>query len=169
LKIVVDAHATRGYLVNQEATSFNPKPQENVMARLSKHGEEIGRVYFTTSVRAYMSDGTILQNDGTGWKVRGKSSDIRKAYADQVEKQNAVLSQRPCFNAYRKELRNLTGIGKAWKLHSAIQVLGDDVDGIWSECCDGYGDNVHASVDEVARLVRLYNNAVAEKRETLYA
>ncbi|NTU52267.1 MAG: hypothetical protein HGA97_00910 [Chlorobiaceae bacterium] len=54
----------------------------------------------------------------------------------------------------------VAGLGKAWKLHAAIQLLGDDVDGIWSECCDGFGDNVHADVDEIAELVRLYAAAL---------
>jgi hypothetical protein len=53
-------------------------------------------------------------------------------------------------------------MGKAWKLQAAIELLGDDVDGIWSEVCDGYGDNVHASVEEIEHLVKLYNDSVHE-------
>jgi hypothetical protein len=36
------------------------------------------------------------------------------------------------------------------------------LDGIWSEVCDGYGDNVHASVEEIEHLVKLYNDSVHE-------
>lgn len=137
------------------------------MARLSKHGEEIGRVFFTTRTRAYMSDGTILENAGNGWKVCAKTSDPKQAFESQRAKQQSLLAARPCLAEYRKELRDIAGMSKAWKLHTAIQFLGDDVDGIWSECCDGYGDNVHASVDEISKLVRLYNNAFNERVDAI--
>jgi hypothetical protein len=42
----------------------------------------------------------------------------------------------------------------------------DDIDGVWSEACDGYGDNVHADIDEIAKLCRLYEAAMRE-RESL--
>jgi hypothetical protein len=38
----------------------------------------------------------------------------------------------------------------------------DDCDGVWSEACDGYGDNVSADVDEVAQLCALYKLALSE-------
>jgi hypothetical protein len=31
-------------------------------------------------------------------------------------------------------------------------MMPDDCDGVWSECCDGYGDNIRADVDDVAKL-----------------
>ena len=40
----------------------------------------------------------------------------------------------------------------------------DDPDGVWSEACDGYGDNISADVDEVAALCELYKLAENEQR-----
>ena len=131
------------------------------MAKLSAHGTEIGRVMFTTYAKAYMSDGVVLKNaGGSGWKIHGRIKEgvtPTQAYENQKRHQEQYLAQRPEVAAYRKELHKLAGIGKAWKLHTAISLLGNDVDGIWSEVCDGYSDNVHADVDEISHLVQLYN------------
>ena len=138
------------------------------MAKLSAHGKEIGRVTFTTFAKAYMADGAILKNSGDGWKRYAKVKDgitPQQAYERQLRAQEEFLAARPCMAAYRKELHAMAGLGKAWKLHTAIQLLGDDVDGIWSEACDGYGDNVHADVDDVANLARLYSAAMEEQAE----
>jgi len=136
------------------------------MATLSKHGTEIGRITFTDYVKSYRSDGTVLKNAGFGWKLSGKvkaGSNIHAVYQKAVEHQKEYLAQRPAWAAYRKELHSLAGMGKAWKLHSCVTLMYDDVDGVWSEACDGYGDNVHADVDEIAELCRLYESAIREK------
>ncbi len=138
------------------------------MAKLSAHGSEVGRVYFTTFAKAYMADGKILKNSGSGWKLFGKCKEgisPLQAYQSQKEKQEAFLDARPCLKQYRKALLDLAGLKNAWKLHAAIDLLGDDIDGIWSETCDGYGDNIHADCDEIAELVRLYKAVVEEKTE----
>ncbi len=133
------------------------------MSKLSAHGQEIGRINFTTYSKAYFQDGTILRNSGFGWKIFGKcKADPQEVYQNALAQHKDFISKRPGLAKYHKALHSLAGMGKAWKLHTAIQMLGDDVDGIWSEACDGYGDNVHASVEEVQHLVNLYAAAVRE-------
>lgn len=135
------------------------------MARVSAHGQEIGTVYLTASAKRYMSDGAILVNGGFGWKLERRVKagvDPRDAFNRQVEHQKAMLAQLPANAAYRKELHELAGIGKRWKLHMAVGLMPDDPDGVWSEACDGYGSNVHADIDEVSQLCRLYVAAQAE-------
>ena len=48
----------------------------------------------------------------------------------------------------------------------AVTMMPDDADGVWSEACDGYGDNVHADVDDVAKLCALYRTALAASPAT---
>ena len=133
------------------------------MAKLSAHGKEIGRINYTTCSKAYMQDGTILKNSGFGWKVFGKCKiNPQEVYEKALTQHKDFIGKRPCLAAYRTHLHALAGMGKAWKLQAAIELLGDDVDGIWSEVCDGYGDNVHASVEEIEHLVKLYNDSVHE-------
>jgi hypothetical protein len=36
---------------------------------------------------------------------------------------------------------------------------------VWSEACDGYGDNVSADVEDCVELCRLYRAALEESEE----
>lgn len=56
-------------------------------------------------------------------------------------------------------------MGKSARLHMMVSMMPEDCDGVWSEACDGYGDNVHADLDEIADLCSLYRVAMAEKAE----
>lgn len=133
------------------------------MAKLSAHGKEVGRINYTTYAKAYMQDGVILKNEGHGWKVYGKCKFTpQEVYENALDHYNKFLIARPCLAAYRDYLHDLAGMGKAWKLHAAVTMLGDDIDGIWSEACDGYVDNVRASVEEIKHLVDLYNQVRQE-------
>ena len=137
------------------------------MAKISAHGAIIGTVdYATWSVR-YMSDGKILINKGHGWKIGGKVKDgatPAQALAKRQEKLTAKLAACPAYAAYRKLLHDACGLGKRWKLQMAITVMPDDADGVWSEACDGYGDNVSLDVGEVAQLCAAYKLAEAEAK-----
>jgi hypothetical protein len=142
------------------------------MAKCSAHGKEIGTLFFGTTAKRYMSDGKILRNYGFGWKLAlGKIKPelahlspealFIRARSHQAE----WLSAHPAAAAYQKELHGAAGVSKRWKLHAAIQMMPDDPDGVWSECCDGYGDNVHADLDDIVTLCRLFKAAEAESKE----
>jgi hypothetical protein len=142
------------------------------MAKLSAHGPEIGRIVYTTYTKAYFYDGKILKNSGFGWKLHGKVKagfDPVTVFTDKKAHQESFLASHPALAAYRKELHSLAGMGKAWKLHATIQMMPDDPDGVWSETCDGYGDNVHADIDEVSKLCDLYHAAMREAQESKQA
>jgi len=137
------------------------------MAKLSAHGSEIGTIYYVTTAKRYMSDGVVLKNHGFGWKIHGKIKPIRSpqtAFANAKLLLEEHLSKFPSYAAYRKELHAMAGLSKRWKLHAAVSMMPDDADGVWSETCDGYGDNVSADVDEVAHLCMLYKLAVDESK-----
>jgi hypothetical protein len=139
------------------------------MAKLSAHGRtEIGTLYSLRSAKRYMSDGTVLKNHGFGWKVHGKLKPgiaPIEAFESAKRKQSETLLARPMFAAYRAELHAMTGMCNRWKLHAAVELMPDDCDGVWSEACDGYGDNVHADVDEIRKLCQLYKSALKESQE----
>jgi hypothetical protein len=138
------------------------------MAKVSAHGTEIGTVHFTTKAKRYMSDGTVLKNIGFGWKISGKVKagfTPEQAFQAQADKSRAFRAENPAYAAYRAALHDMAGMSKRWKLHAAIEMMPDDADGVWSECCDGYCDNVHADIDEVSELCRLYLAARSEMNE----
>ena len=138
------------------------------MAKLSAHGVEIGRIEYLTNAKAYMSDGKILKNYGQGWKVYGRCKPgitPEQAFSNAAERQRNFHDVRPDFCAYRAMLRNLAGLSKRWKLHTAIQMMPDDPDGVWSEACDGYGDNISADLDDIVKACELYKAAMREQDE----
>lgn len=138
------------------------------MAKVSVHGETIGTLYYTTKAKRFMSDGTVLKNIGFGWKIGGRAKagvDIRTLYETMKAKQADTMARRPMLAKYRAALHDLAGMDKRWKLHLAVQMMPEDPDGVWSECCDGYGDNVHADLDELVELCRLYKAATEESAD----
>lgn len=138
------------------------------MAKLSAFGRtEIGTVYKLTSARRYMTDGTVLRNGGFGWKVAGKVKPgftPKEAYERAAASQTRALAENPAYSAYYKALHDMAGMSKRWQLHAAIELMPEDCDGVWSECCDGYGDNVSADIDEISELCRLYLAALEENK-----
>ncbi len=129
------------------------------MAKISAHGAIIGTVEYMTHAKRYMSDGVILKNFGFGWKLAGRVKpgiDPRDAYGRSAAHLEQQLTEKPEAACYRRELHSLAGLSKRWKLHTAVQMMPDDPDGVWSEACDGYGDNIHADVDEIVHLCALY-------------
>ncbi len=135
------------------------------MARLSKHGGEVGRIHYATSTRAYMSDGSVLKNIGTGWTLLGKV----KAGINPVDAFNAAqqrhtekLARLPALAKYRKAMHDAAPLSKRWKLSLAMDMMPGDYDGIWSTCCDNYGGNLDLSVDDIRRLCILRDAANIE-------
>jgi hypothetical protein len=106
-----------------------------------------------------MSDRVILVNYGQGWKLGPKLKaefTPQEAFANQMKKQVEYLAANPEIAAYRKALHDIAGMSLRWKLDMSISMMPDDSDGVWSECCDGYGDNVHADHDEIECLCLLH-------------
>jgi hypothetical protein len=138
------------------------------MAKLSVHGQEIGRITALTSVKAYFSDGKILKNIGFGWKLHAtvkQGIDPNYAYEKAVTRQNDFFEGKPALKEYKKALHSLAGVNKRWKLHQTITLMYDDADGVWAECCNGYSENVHAGIDEISELCNLYAEALNEMKE----
>lgn len=138
------------------------------MARISAHGDIVGTIDYVRQSKRYMSDGVILKNAGFGWKLAGKVKpgfDILEVYQKAKANHDALLEKRPALAAFRAAAHDACGLSKRWKLIAAIELMPDDADGVWSEACDGYGDNVYLSVDEVSELCRLYQACVAEGKE----
>ena len=132
------------------------------MAKLSAHGKEIGRIEGLTRTRAYFSDGKILRNDGFGWKLFAKFKpdvDPVEGFARAKAAFETKLKDNPAAAEYRRQLHDLACVSKRWKLHAAVTMMPDDPDGVWSEACDGYGDNISADLDEIVSLCRAYKVA----------
>ncbi len=137
------------------------------MAKLSARGRGlVGEIKGATWTKRYMDDGTILKNNGFGWKVHGHVKvgfTVEQAVDRAIQKQDQHLAANPAFAAYRKALIASCGLSKRWKLQTAISTCFDDSDAVWSEACDGYGDNVNLDHTETHKLCELFKAALAEK------
>lgn len=135
------------------------------MAKLSAHGGEIGRVEYAKFVKAYRVDGTILRNTGFGWKEYGK---VKAGVTPQIALQHAREAQQaryalnPAYARFVKALIGAAGITKRWQLYTAIELMPDDPDGVWSTMDD---EGMSLGVDEVVELCRLYKAALDEAGE----
>ena len=136
------------------------------MAKLSANGTEIGTLEFVQSKRRYMSNGYILENKGFGWKRWGKVKPDytpQQAFERAKARQEEALAKRPASKAYRDAIFQWP-VSKRWKITMAFQLLGDDVDGVWSELAEGY-DRIDVTIDDVIELARLRAAAIAEGKE----
>lgn len=140
------------------------------MAKLSSHGRIIGSIEYSTYTIRYMEDGHILKNAGFGWKLYKKvKADYTPSQVYQIRNQSQIefLNNNPHTKNFLNALHRTCGLTKRWKLYSAIELMYDDPDGVWSEVCDSYEDNIHASIEEIVNLCGLYVLAVEESKNRI--
>ena len=61
------------------------------------------------------------------------------------------------FHSYIAALRDVVGLEKRWMLHTAITIMPEDGDGVWSEMTDhsgSYGDSY--DLDDIWKACRAY-------------
>lgn len=138
------------------------------MATLRAHKGEVSRIETVRWTRVFCADGTVLKNDGFGYKLDGR---IKPGFTPQSAAQswqskiNAKLAPRPAYRAYRELMLDVP-LSIRWKLRAALELMPNDPDGVWSEACDGY-DNVDLSLDEVVQYCRAYLTMEAEAKELM--
>lgn len=141
------------------------------MAKLKAHGYELDRREYPAQRVAVMSDGHIMRDYGSGWKLwkKLKPGIDAKDYAKRIRAQ--YDAHPPVFHAYVKALMDATDIKHRSFLHEAVRLMPTDPDGVWSEFNDfWYGNEV--DLDDCVKLCRLYQEAIRESelaRETAAA
>ena len=139
------------------------------MAKLAVHGEIVGTIEGITNAIRYMSDGHILRNTGTGWKLYKQCKPgitPIEAYEKRLAHMDKFRQERPAAAAYAAMIRATCGISKRFKLHSAIQMMPDDPDEVWATVCDTYEyDAIGADLDEIVALCAAYRAAMVEAEQ----
>ena len=124
------------------------------MAKLSAHGIELWREERMDGRKAYMADGKILRNTGSGWKLHGNwkpGVNVREA----VERQKARYEAKPAeYHAYIAALKDAAPIDQRYNLHTAISLMPNDPDGVWSSL-EGYCGNDY-DLDDLVKACRAY-------------
>lgn len=137
------------------------------MAKLSAHGIEVGRIEFATKNMAWFSDGKVLENRGFGWKISGKIKagfTPESAYRTTLEKQKEFLDARPMRAEYTKLLLEIP-LSIRWKVLSALDLMGDDIDGVWSTLDDDYDTRGRFALEDIQELLAANKAAAQEFRD----
>ena len=123
------------------------------MARLKSHGRELDRREYAAFRVAVMSDGNVMRNVGSGWKLWKKV----KAGVDPVhyakETRKKYNSHPQVFHEYIEALSNTVPLEKRWELHTMISHMPEDPDGVWAHFDDRH---LHLDIKECIQLCRLY-------------
>lgn len=110
------------------------------MACLSKHGRELLRIKTLTANVAYMEDGNVLRNYcGGGWKLWKRVKE-GVSPVELSEKRRASLAEdetrRPDYVRFKRQFHDQVPTNLRGLVLEAIKLLGNDIDGLWSELND---------------------------------
>jgi hypothetical protein len=124
------------------------------MARLSAHGVELARRETPTGCITVMADGQIMRNQGFGWKLwkRTKPGVNPVEYARKFNERTAAIM--PEIRDYIKALMNACDLEHRVRLHTAISLMPQDPDGVWSEFDDYSGYSL--DLDDICRACQAY-------------
>ena len=137
------------------------------MATLSKHGDFV-IVDFLWHRSAFCEDREVLRNYGSGWRVFGhikSGASHRVVAADKAAARDKLYAQRPCLSELRRQVEGLCpGRAKREYLRSALDLLHDDVDGLYSTLTE-HPINLDVDLADVAELARWFDLAREEGRQ----
>ncbi len=127
------------------------------MAKLSAHGTELARRETPTARIAVMSDGQIMRNWGAGWKLWKKLKpgvDAHEYARKFDERTKAILPQ---VQMYIDALIDACDLEHRGRLHTAISLMPQDPDGVWSEFDDGSGWSGYSiDLEDIIKACRMY-------------
>jgi hypothetical protein len=121
------------------------------MARLNEHGTDLARTEYSDCRVAVMSDGSVLRNQGTGWK-RWKRVKPGVDPVNYAAKMRAAYDVRPAeFHSYIRALAAACDLAHRGQLNALVEQMPEDPDAVWSMFDDpGY----ELQIEDVARCCR---------------
>ena len=122
------------------------------MACLSKNGTELARFNQLKASYSIRSNGEVLKNDGFGWKVlRLKEGITVENFRARLEEIESKLSQP--YRIYRAAVQSEFPLPVRWQYLTLRDLLGDDIDGIYSDLQD---QQIYTDLDTLQELHDLY-------------
>jgi len=131
------------------------------MATLSKNGRELARFDQLKTSYSIRSNGKVLRNDGFGWKVcHLKDGWTAETFRARLEETEAKLSTP--YRVYRAAVQSEFPLPVRWQYLTLRDLLGDDLDGIYSDLQDRH---IYTDLDTLRELRELQLAAVESKRK----
>ena len=137
------------------------------MSVLYKHGKELFRKRAARYDMAYMEDGTIHKNSGHGFKLYARvkpGSNPVEVINKIKEKHNNKRRNNPHYAAFVDAVRDCGSLKKCGLLVTALDVLGDDIDGIYVELDDWPDTRGYFSIEDITHIHGLYTAALKEAK-----
>ena len=125
------------------------------MATLRKHGKELARIEFARFTKVFCADGKILKNRGDGWKI---SATVKPGFnpvdvaATAVRRNQEKLDACPNWARFIK-LVTRWGVRTRCMLVTAIEMMPEDPDGVWSTM-DDHGK--HFDLEDIVELCKAF-------------
>jgi hypothetical protein len=120
------------------------------MATLSKNGSEVFRVDALKYSLSFRSNGKVLKNEGFGWKVLKLSMSFESA----LEKHKALQENLSrAYLDYRRAVQAEFPLPVRWQYLTLRDLLGDDLDGIYSDLQDR---QIYTDLDTLREIHDLY-------------
>ena len=137
------------------------------MSVLYKHGKELFRKRAARYDMAYMEDGTIHKNSGHGFKLYARvkpGSNPAEVINKIKEKHVNKRTSNPRYVAFVDTVRSYGSLKKCNILVTALDILGDDIDGIYIELDDWPDTRGHFSLEDIQHIHKLYAAALEEAK-----
>ena len=154
-------HATRAVVAKtlRAAVAAPFKSQRiKTMATLSKNGRELARFDQLKTSYSIRSNGKVLRNEGFGWKVctlkEGWTQETFRARLEEIE---SKVSES--YRIYRAAVQAEFPLPVRWQYLTLSDLLGDDIDGIYSDLQD---HQIYTDLDTLRELHDLHQTYRAE-------
>ena len=122
------------------------------MACLSKNGRELARFDQLKTSYSIRSNGKVLRNEGFGWKVctlkEGWTLETFRARLEEIE---SKVSES--YRIYRAAVQSEFPLPVRWQYLTLSDLLGDDLDGIYSDLQDR---QIYTDLDTLREIHDLY-------------
>ena len=133
------------------------------MACLSKNGTELARFNQLKASYSIRSNGKVLKNDGFGWKVlRLKEGITVETFRARLEEIESKLSQP--YRIYRAAVQSEFPLPVRWQYLTLRDLLGDDIDGIYSDLQDR---QIYMDLDTLQELHNMHRATVDAKQKAI--
>ena len=128
------------------------------MATLSNNGFETARFNQLKASFSVRSNGKVLKNNGFGWKVfHLKPEHTAETFRAHYEAIESKLSQP--YRIYRAAVQAEFPLPVRWQYLTLRDLLGDDIDGIYSDLQDRH---IYTDLDTLQELHELHKTYRAE-------
>lgn len=155
----------RTHLVAAAALS-DSKPHKNknhTMATLKKHGNEVARFDYLRFSLSFRSDGTILKNDGEGWKL-AKLKDNWTFDSFLADCEDREDKRSKAYKEYRCAVISEFPLSVREIYLTLEDLLAGDIDGLWSSLED---QGIHVDLETLQWIDGLKQTWKATRKESV--